>query len=298
MKTKTVLISGADGFIALHLTKMLREHGYKIITATRNKNGNIRMDFCNPHEVALLKISGIDTMIHTVSPNEMLYKTDTYGALAENSAGIHAALDFCVNNNIKNFVYFSSFHVFGMQEGILTESTSPSPNSNYGLSHYTAEQTIQMFDRKKMVNGWIVRPSNLFGVPENLEKFKRWNLIPYAFCREAMKHKTITLLTPGKQLRNFVGINDVCKNILWILEKRPEERIFHAYGNQTISVLQYAHLVQKVAFEIFNLPVHIIYPEGNDSETNFNFTSLYNDSYIKPSDDLKTFVSEMLREIT
>jgi UDP-glucose 4-epimerase len=295
MKPKTVLISGADGYIAHHLIQLLRKHNYKVMTATRNTSGNLKMDFSNPYEITSQNISGIDAMIHMVSPNETLYKTDSYRALSENAAGIHAALDFCTKNNISDFIYFSSFHVFGIQKERLVENTPVSPINDYGLAHCAAEQTVQMFDRTNQVNAWVVRPSNLFGVPENCEKFKRWNLIPFLFCKEAVERNTITLLTPGNQLRNFVGVSDVCRKVHWILEHRPADRIFHAFGKETMSVLQFAFLVQKVAQEIFHLTVKVLYPEGNNEVINFNFTSLYNDPDLLPKDQLETFVKEMLK---
>lgn len=297
MRSKTILISGAEGYIALHLAKYLRKHHYIVMTATRGRGGDLKMDFSEPSEVAALISHGIDTMIHMVSPNEALYKTDPYRALSENAAGIHAALDFCRNNNINDFIYFSSFHVFGMQGGKLTENTPVAPRNDYGLAHYNAEQTVQMFDRTNQVNGWIIRPSNLFGVPVNLNTFKRWNLIPFLFCREAVQSNEITLLTPGNQLRNFVGVSDVCKKVLWILEQRPKERIFHAYGNETLSVLQFALLVQKVALEIFQIPVQIIRPEGYDQVAEFEFTSVNDHPSLEPSDELETFVVELLKAL-
>ncbi|MWC30903.1 NAD-dependent epimerase/dehydratase family protein [Paenibacillus sp. MMS18-CY102] len=296
MKTKTVLISGANGYIALHLAEMLKVQGYNVLTATRDLHGDIQMDFTTPPEVASLRCRGIDAMIHTVSPNEKLYKTDPYRALSENAAGIHAALDFCRNNEIKDFIYFSSFHVFGTQSGKLTEDSPIVPRNDYGLAHYVAEKTVQMFDRTNQVNGWVIRPSNLFGVPVDCDKFKRWNLIPFLFCKEAVENHAITLMTPGSQLRNFVGVNDVCKKVHWILEHRPDERIFHAYGNETLSVLQYAQLVKKIALETFNLPVQIIRPDGNDQVVDFEFTTQYDIPNLKPKDDLKTFVNEMLND--
>jgi UDP-glucose 4-epimerase len=294
MRQTTVLISGADGYIALHIARMLINNNYQVRTATRDSSGDLRMDFSNPAEVASLRSSGIDVMIHTVSPNEALYKTDPYRALSENVTGIHAALDFCVNNNVKNFIYFSSFHVFGMSKGRLAENTIVTPHNDYGLAHSVAEHTVQMYDRAKRVNGWIVRPSNLFGVPVDCEKFKRWNLIPFLFCKEAVERNKITLLTPGSQLRNFVGANDVARTVKWILENRPIERVIHSYGNETISVLDYALLVQRVAKESFQLPVQIIRPDGDDLVNDFDFTSLYKNSKLTPSDNLELFVKEML----
>ncbi|WP_269671145.1 NAD-dependent epimerase/dehydratase family protein [Metabacillus litoralis] len=288
-------MTGANGYIGLHLKRILERKKYKVVTSTRENNGSMYMDFSKPSEVLSQYISGIDVMIHTVSPNDKLFKTNPYNALSENAMGIHAALDFCVNNNIRNFIYFSSFHVFGTTHGILNETSHVAPQSDYGLAHYVAEQTVQMFDRNKKLNAWIIRPSNLFGIPVLLDKFKRWNLIPFLFCKEAVNYNTITLLTPGNQLRNFVGVTDVCKRVLWILDETPDGRIIHSYGKETISVFQFALLVQKVALETFNLPVRIIRPERKDTIVDFQFTSIYDNQEILPEDELKIFVEEMLR---
>lgn len=295
MKLKKILLSGADGYIALHIAKMLKEYGYEVITATRSQGGDLTMDFSNPSAVAALQVDDVDAMVHTVSPNEELYKTDIYRAVTENSAGIHAALDFCVNNHIRDFIYFSSFHVFGNQTGRLVETTPAAPSNDYGLAHCIAEQTVQTYNRSGKVNTWIVRPSNLFGVPVDCSRFKRWNLIPFAFCKEAAEHNTITLLTSGDQLRNFVGISDVCRRLMWILEQRPVERLIHAFGRETMSIYQYALRVQKIAFEVLQQQVQIIRPAGETQAVDFEFASINGNPGLAPLAKIEDFVAEMLK---
>lgn len=297
MRNKTILISGANGYIALHLTQLLKKLNYNVLRATREGVEGLEMDFSHPYRVSNINCNDIYAMIHTVSPNEELYKTDPYRALSENSSGIHAALDFCRKNNIKKFIYLSSFHVFGKQTGKITENVPPAPISDYGLAHLTAEQTIQLFDRNQWINAWIVRPSNLYGVPVDLHKFKRWNLIPFSFCNEVVKEKKITLMTAGNQLRNFVSVSDVCQKVCWILENSPKERVFHAYGNETISVYQFALLVKKVAQDVLQHSVEITRPLGNDSVIPFEFTSIYSLPDLLPKKKLETYVEDMIRTL-
>ena len=292
MKKKTVLISGAGGYIALHIAQALQQQGYLIRKASRNMDADFFMDFSMPNSISSLRAGGIDAMIHTVSPHEALYKSDPLRALAEQTVGIHSALDFCVNNRIQDFIYFSSFHVFGVSSGRLVETSPVAPCNDYGLAHCIAEQAALMYDRQQKVNAWILRPSNLFGVPVDCDIFKRWSLIPFAFCQEAVEHGTITLRTPGNQLRNFVGVSDVCKIVSHVLEQRPKERIFHAYGNQTLSVFQYAQLVQRIALDVFGLTVHIIRPDGRETCPEFEFLSLYDQ--LTPAEPLDTFIEKML----
>lgn len=294
MKQDGVLVSGADGYIAGHLIRALKERGTIVRTASRGPDGDLYLDFSRPEQVADLCVDGIGTMIHTVSPHENLYRTDPCRAAAENAAGIHAALDFCVRSRIENFIYFSSFHVFGDREGRLDEETPVSPCDDYGLAHCVAEETVRMYDRGGKLNAWVIRPSNLFGVPTDWEKFTRWNLIPFAFCREAAERGTITLLTPGDQLRNFVGIGDVVRRTLWLLDQKPDRRLLHAYGDETIRVYDYAQRVQAIGSGLLGAPVRICRPEGCTRTADFQFTSRQKDDEILPRDRLDGFIREMM----
>lgn len=291
---KNVLISGAGGYIGRHIHKVLSQGGYNVIASTRTAGGQIKMDFSKPCEIAEMKICNIDVMIHAVSPNESLFKTDPYAALSEQIAGIRSAMEFCINNDIPNFIYISSFHVFGVATGVLDENRPVAPCNDYGLSHYIAEQTIDMYNRMRKINAWIIRPSNIFGVPVDCDKFKRWNLIPFAFCKEAIEKNTITLLSSGSQLRNFVGVSDVCKIVKWVIEERPDRRIIHAYGNETMSVYDYALYVKRVAMERFKLPVEISRTHSYNQVAEFEFTSTLECNEISPSEKLSEFISEML----
>lgn len=293
MKDKGVLITGSEGYLGQHLVQCLRKENMNVIASHRNElTSQFPLNFSEPDKVSASQISGINMMIHTVPLNEHLYKENKYAALSQHIAGIHAALDFCVHNGIPNFLYFSSFHVFGGQPGALHERRGPSPINDYGLAHFISEQTVAMFDRTKKVNGWIIRPSNVFGVPYDIEAFKRWNLIPFLFCAEAAAKGEITLHSPGNQLRNFVHVTDVCRLVMHIIETEPENRIFHSFGSETISVIQYAMLVQKVADTQFNRQIKINQPNGTDHITQFSFESIEHN--ILPTKKLEEFVKEML----
>lgn len=294
MKQLTALISGANGYIAQHLIKKLRASQYEVITASRGSNSDHFMNFSEPDHIAQLKIPGIDIMIHTVSPNEGLYRDDPYKGLAENATGIHAALDFCVRNNIPRFIYFSSFHVFGKSEGMLREHTPVAPINDYGLSHTVAEQTVAMYNRQQKIKAWIIRPANVYGVPIDCDMFNRWNLIPFNFCQQAARHRSITLQSTGQQLRNFVAVQDVCSLAQWMMEQQPVERIYHAYGKETISVLQYAQLVQQIAWEKFKLKIDVRFAKGEEQVVAFDFGSKRG---YEPQHTLAVFVEEMMNKL-
>lgn len=295
---KTALLTGANGYIAQHIALMLDRLNYKVISSARDNHHDLALDFSSPATVINTKVDGsIDVMIHTVSPNESMCKENPSRAVSEHTAGIIAAMEFCVNNQIQDFVYFSSFHVFGHPSGYIDECSRVEPCGNYGLAHSVAEHTVQMYNRLQKVNAWILRPSNVFGVPVDLTKFKRWYLTPFAFCKEAMEKGSITLFTSGNQLRNFVGVTDVCRKLQWILEQEPNERIIHCNGKQSLSVLELAKLVQKIAKQSLGLSINISHPEGNEPIKHFKYKSAFSNPEINPTEDIEDFIEAMLKAL-
>ncbi|MDR6720299.1 NAD(P)-dependent oxidoreductase [Paenibacillus sp. 2003] len=294
---RTILVSGADGYIGLHLTSLLEALNYKVLKATRHPYGDIMMDFSQPAEIANITCNSIDLMVHCVPPISNSSSDCTERTDADNTSSVYAALNFCEKNGIPSFIYVSSFHVFGDPHGRLTEKSLPKPSNNYGYAHLNAEQTVQMFDSLNRVRTWIVRPSNVFGVPADMDKFRRWDLIPFSFCLSALEKREIALQTSGRQLRNFVSVSDLCRKIVWIIEKQPIERILHAYGKETLSVLDYAEIVKKVAKVNFQIPIQITKPDGSDKYSFFDFTSLYDSPDTTPKERLADFVNGMFEAI-
>ena len=184
MPNKTVVISGANGYFGGIACQYFQEQGWSVLKATRQTGADIYCDLDHPEQLCTTKIDcHADVFIHAAAAHEVTCREQPYRSIFYNVAGTKAALDFCVLNNIQHFVYLSTFHVFGNPQGIIDESTVPCPLNDYGLSHLQAEQYVQMYNKAKKVKGLVVRPSNFFGIPANLQACDRWTLIPLAFCR-------------------------------------------------------------------------------------------------------------------
>ena len=53
----------------------------------------------------------------------------------------------------------------------------------------------------------ILRPSNVYGNFES-KTIDRWSLVPGCFCKDVKTNSKITLMTSGKQNRDFVSLDD------------------------------------------------------------------------------------------
>lgn len=267
-----ILVTGANGYIGTHLVEYFTGQSKQVLSASRNGESDVFMDFSSPKQVASLKIKGIDMVIHTVFPKEQFIKQEPLKALAEGILSIRAILDFCVNNQIKRFLYFSSFHVLGRQTGEINELTDPMPVTDYGYLHYMAEQMVEYYSKAKGILGTCVRLSNVYGLPASSGSVTRWNLTPFSFCREAVLNRKIVLQSSGMQKRNFVHINNVLNCTQFALEN-PQYPLLHCYGEETYSIYEFAQCVcQHIGSDVV-----IERPENvEDSEDRFlHFYSLF-----------------------
>lgn len=297
-RQKTVIISGANGYFGAIATQYFHTQGWRVLQATRQLNADIYFNLDQPEAFAQQRIATeIDVFIHAAAAHEIGCRHQPYRSVYQNVVGTKAALDFCVANQIPRFIYFSTFHVFGYPQGNIDENTQPFPKNDYGLSNLQAEEYVQMYNRENKINGTVLRPSNFFGIPINLEHFQRWSLTPLAFCQEAVTSHQIILKTPGFQQRNFISILDICIVIEKISLKQINLPLLHLYGNDTFSIRELAQLVQKVMKEHFYQEVTLIIPDGTQQAVDFNYGSLYLSEIYHPHQYLEDFIKSFCKKL-
>lgn len=295
---KTVIISGANGYFGDIVCQYFESQSWRVLKAVRQDGADLPFELDQPDDFSRLKIGDkVDLFIHAAAAHEVTCREQPYRSIFQNIAGTRAALDFCISNEIPNFVYISTIHVFGHPVGRIDELTQPLSANDYGLSHLQAEEYVQMYTREKKIQGMVVRPSNLFGIPANLSKFKRWTLTPMAFCREAVEKKKIVLKTPGFQRRNFVSTLDLCAAIYSTVEHIREAPLLHLSGPDTLSIRGLAQLIQKVMRDHLNEEIELVMPEGVATDEGFVYTSRYLNNFYQPSHRIEEFAIDFCKKL-
>jgi len=297
-KPKTVIISGANGYFGAIATQYFQTQGWHVLQATRQVNADIYFDLDQPEAFSQQRITTeVDLFIHAAAAHEIGCRSQPYRSIYQNVVGTKAALDFCVANLIPRFIYLSTFHVFGYPQGNIDENTPPLPKNDYGLSNLQAEEYVRMYNRENKINGTVLRPSNFFGIPVDLEHFQRWSLTPLAFCQEAVTSHQIVLKTPGFQQRNFISILDICAVIEKISSKQVNLPLLHLYGNDTFSIRELAQLVKKVMREHFHQEITLIIPDGGQKEVGFSYGSCYLTEIYQTCQYLEDFVRNFCEKL-
>ncbi|WHY64962.1 NAD(P)-dependent oxidoreductase [Neobacillus sp. SuZ13] len=293
------IISGSNGYFGSIACQYFQSKNWDIVTASRQTDAHLHLDLDRPGDFANLLINKqVDLFIHAAAAHEVACQSNPYQSIFQNVAGTKAALDFCVKNGIKNFVYLSTFHVFGTPEGTINEQSSPCPMNDYGLSHLQAEDYVRMYTRLNKINGLVIRPSNFFGIPADLAHCKRWTLVPLAFCKEAVTTGKIVLRSPGYQSRNFISVLDICKVIEHGYSKCHEVPLLHIPGPDTMSIRSFAKLIQRVTKKQLKKSVELVIPDGPSLHDEFTYSSLYLKDIYQPGDKIEPFVAEFCKVLT
>jgi UDP-glucose 4-epimerase len=235
-----VLLFGATGLIGSEVYQKLR-NDFEIIRFGRREECEIKGDLSKPETLSNLDFKGIDVIIHCAGVTDEDFKSHIKDAFIQNLIGMNAIVRLAIVGNVKKFFYISTSHVYGLQEGRITEASPSNPLSDYAIAHYAAEQILRR-NSNKFENVFILRPNAVFGTPNFLEKFNRWNLIPYSFPLEAVYNEKIVLKSTGEQNRNFIGTKDIANYIYHLLKIKLKQEflVINPIGNKTISVYNFA----------------------------------------------------------
>jgi len=253
-----ILISGATGYIGSFLVKKLYKNGCNIGVITRNHSAVF------PAGVEIIQADlsaglqyetniNYDVFVHLAAANDVDSKNPVT-ALNDTVKSTLNALEFCTKNNIKRFIYFSTFQVYGLSSGYADENTSISTLNHYALTHYMAEKYVEFYNKSRGIDYIIFRPTNIFGGILNRE-IDRWSLVPSCFCLEAYEKQQITLLSSGRQKRDFISLDDVCNAVYKFIEEfeKYNNRIFNLGSGITKTIYEAALLVKNIYEEKYKV---------------------------------------------
>lgn len=183
---RTVLVTGATGFIARELVPLLKMRGWIIRAASRKGRvegadesveiGDMR------HAVWTDAVRGADAVVHLAARVHVLHDAvDQVAAAAAyseaNELVTQRLADAACRAGVRQFVFLSTIKVNGEQTAAtaFTELSTPDPQDAYARSKFEAERLLRGFS----ANGLCVtsiRPPLVFGpgVRANFLRMLRW----------------------------------------------------------------------------------------------------------------------------
>lgn len=232
-KGKTVLITGAAGFLGRHLTKKFKELGAHVYSLDNYITGA-------EHDESIMPA---DVTNHTVFDGALHYILHAAGIASPVFYAQHPleTIDVAVKGTrnmlvlaemhpeLEGFLYFSSSEIYGGPHVVPTPETyrgnvsCTGPRACYDESKRLGETLCSIYHQQYGVPVRTVRPFNIFG-PGMSHADRR--VVPM-FTYEALNDRPLPLFRDGRQTRTFCYITDAIDGFLKVL---LDGRIGEAYN--------------------------------------------------------------------
>ena len=192
---KSVLVTGADGFLGHHILRDLTGHGFDVLPKRRTDGDVTRSTTWDkfPASDFLVHLAGL-----TFVPASWENPTEF---VQSNSVSTSHALDFCRKNKTK-MIFLSTYLYSSKLSTPIKETDEIDPANPYALSKFLGEQLCSFYAKQFGVEVIILRPFNVFGSRQN-SRF----LIP-SIISQATKSDEISVLDI-RPARDYVFIEDL-----------------------------------------------------------------------------------------
>lgn len=259
------IITGANGFIGSYLSRYLLRQGHQVLAISRRFSPGVKEQLSGAtfieHDILQPDFVKIETqsdlLVHLASANDILSK-NVHECLELSALGTLNTLKFAVNNGIGKFIFYSTLQVYGTElKGTYSENSEVKPENDYAIHHLFGELYAEMYSRKSDMNVLVVRPSNIYGQFVSRD-INRWSLVPGCFCKEAVEQGKITLLSSGKQTRNFISLELVSvATERAATNMRKKFDVLNFVSHDYYSIFDMAVIVKEVLKQDFRIGVDI-----------------------------------------
>ena len=227
---KTVVVTGAAGFIGSNLVDSLLGQGIEVLGIDDFSTG--RMEFLsgalNHPKFKLLRedlyfgedlskaFVGMDAVFHLAANADVRFGPNHPARdLEQNTIATHKVLEAVRIAGVKNFIFSSTGSVYGEAEVVPTPENAPFPiqTSLYGASKLACEGLIAAYAESFGIQAWIFRFVSILG-----PRYTHGHV--YDFYQQLMKDpKRLTVLGNGHQKKSYLHVSDCVSAIHLSLEK-------------------------------------------------------------------------------
>lgn len=258
---KSVLVTGAAGFIASHVAIRLAKlyPQYRVVAldkmgyASNEKNivdplvdcpnfRFVKMDICDYDAVLSLMVEErIDTVMHLAAQSHVDLSFKEGGPrqfVLDNVLGTASLLEAARKVNIRRFVHCSTDEVYGegsFENRVVFDEDAPMlPNNPYAASKACADVLVQSFYKSFQFPLFITRGNNVYGPHQFYEK-----VVP-KFIAQLKSGRKITIHGSGGNTRNFMHVQDVASAFDAVLHCGVVGEAYNIGGKNEKSVIDVA----------------------------------------------------------
>lgn len=313
LNDKTILVTGAAGFIGANLTmKLLREYpGCRIVGLDNlNEYYDVSLKHHRLEQIeelagegqwtfrvgdiadmaaleALFEAYGFDVVVNLAAQAGVRYSIDHPDVYMEsNVIGFYNILQCCRRYGVEHLVYASSSSVYGANRKVpySVEDRVDNPVSFYAATKKTNELMAHTY-------------SKLYGIPTTGLRFftvygpaGRPDMAYFSFTDKLLRGDTIEIFNYGNCMRDFTYVDDIVEGVSLVMKRPPDEevpyRIYNIGNSAPENLLNFVDILQQ------ELIAAGVLPESYDFEAHKRLVPM------QPGDVVATYadVTELIRD--
>jgi dTDP-glucose 4,6-dehydratase len=284
-----ILVTGGAGFIGSNFIRyMLGAHpDYNIVNLdsltyagnlnnlkdcdTSQRYTFVHGDICNRTLVhSVMERYGIDTVVHFAAESHVDRSiADASIFVKTNVLGTYTLLEASKLQKVRRFIHISTDEVYGsIQEGSFRETDILSPSSPYSSSKAGSDLLALSYFTTYNLPVIVTRCTNNFGPYQYPEK-----LIPL-FVTNLIDGKKVPVYGTGKNIRDWIHVNDHCRAVDLLLDKGNSGEIYNIGGENEKTNLEITEKILALLKKDDSMIEYVEDRPGHDLRYSLNCSKL------------------------
>jgi dTDP-glucose 4,6-dehydratase len=284
-----ILVTGGAGFIGSDFIRyMLGAHpDYNIVNLdsltyagnlnnlkdcdTSQRYTFVHGDICNSTLVnSVMERYGIDTVVHFAAESHVDRSiADASIFVKTNVLGTYTLLEASKLQKVRRFIHISTDEVYGsIQEGSFRETDILSPSSPYSSSKAGSDLLALSYFTTYNLPVIVTRCTNNFGPYQYPEK-----LIPL-FVTNLIDGKKVPVYGTGKNIRDWIHVNDHCRAVDLLLDKGNSGEIYNIGGENEKTNLEITEKILALLKKDDSMIEYVEDRPGHDLRYSLNCSKL------------------------
>jgi cephalosporin hydroxylase/nucleoside-diphosphate-sugar epimerase len=245
-----VLVTGATGFIGNYVIKELLQKGYKVIATSSNINNAKQKEWFNdviylPLDFKLLSGNSNyfeyfkcpDIVLHLAWEGLPNYKQQFH--IEENLPRHKMFLNNLLKSGLKNLTVMGTCLEYGMKEGSMSEEMDSKPNNPYSFAKNELRLFLETKKKEFNFNFKWVRLFYMMGAEQSSTSlFSQLD-------QSLIKGDDSFNMSGGEQVRDFLQVEEVAKNIVKIAIQNKFEGIVNCGSGKEIELKELVNTYLK-----------------------------------------------------
>ncbi len=239
---RSVLLTGATGFIGSHLADALVQRGHGVHLYVRQWTEHLRVleeigatvivgKGADDRAALGRALGGADTVIHCAASVRDVHREAFYRANVRFTENILRLMD-----PDQAFVFISSQAAAGPSRAgrPVDETVEPLPVTEYGRTKLLAEQAVNCWGRERGGRYLILRPSSVYGPRER----------DFYWLFKGISRGLAVIPGNGRQRLSLIHVADLVRAVLAALHSDRRNETYFVTGDETGSWLDLVRLIQ------------------------------------------------------